>query len=142
MKNVSLKVFGVFLILTLLTAKESLAQIELSGMWSATCIVEKTTESSISFCDFCPISPGTNNTELRFEPFEMDFEKEHFNLNIKNKTTKVDYKINNNLDNLLFTYNNKDYEFKILQVWINGQQSYILKGNDGMLIVLDKKAND
>ena len=142
MKNVSLKVFGLFLILTLLTSKESLAQIELSGSWSATCIVEKTTASSISFCDFCTISPGTNNTEIRFEPFEMDFEKEHFILTINNKSTKVYYKINENLDNLSFTYNEKDYEFKILPVWIKGEQNYILKEVDGMLIFLENKAND
>jgi len=142
MKNVSLNAFGVFLVLTLLTTQESFAQIELSGVWTATCVIEKTNESSISFCDFCPVSSGNDNSELRFEPFEMNFGKDYFDLIIKNKSTKVDCKIEKDLDKLLFTYNSKDYEFKILQVWRNGEQSYILKGIDGMLIVLDKKISD
>jgi hypothetical protein len=138
MKRNLLKVLGLFLMLATFSSQKSVAQIELSGEWTATCVIEKTTESSISFCDFCPVSAENNNTELYFEPFKMVFENDYFELIIKDKSTMVDYKIEENLDNLLFTYNEKDYIFKVLHVFRNNEHSYILKGIDGMLIILDK----
>ncbi len=139
MKSIKLKVFGILIILMLSLTQKSIAQIDLSGHWTATCILEKSNESTISFCEFCQYSINMENTEISFEIFEMVFEKDYFNLINNNGSTKVIYEIKEDIETLEFSYEEKTYEFKILTILKYTGNNYILKDNDGMLILLERK---
>ncbi len=139
MKSITLKVFGILVILLLSLTQKVIAQIDLSGNWAATCILEKSNESTISFCEFCQYSINMDNTEISFEIFEMAFEKDYFKLITNDGSTKVIYEIKDDIETLEFTYKEKTYEFKILTILKYKGDNYILRDSDGMLILLERK---
>jgi hypothetical protein len=139
MRNVSFKIFGIFLIIILFSTQKIIGQVDLSGHWLANCIIEKSDKASIAFCDFCPYSVTENNTSINFKVFEMDFEEDYFNLIIDSVLTKVDYKIEEDIETIEFVFKEKTYRFKILIVFKSSYSNYILKDSDGMLILLEKK---
>lgn len=139
MKNPTSKILAIFLFFSLLSTTVTFGQIDLSGKWTAHCIMEKTDQSSISFCDFCPYFFDADKSMLNFADFGMDFEDEQFTLIIDGDSQKVAYKADEQLQILEFKYKEKSYKFNILTVINSENNNYILKDSEGMLIMLRKK---
>ena len=138
MRKKLLSIFSIVFILTLITIQKSVGQIDLSGNWDANCVFEKTDKASISFCELCPYKMSEDKHVLSFEKFAMVFEKDTICLIINSVPTKVTYKIDNDIDIIEFTFNKKNYKFKILKIE-SKDIKYIMKDNDGSLILLEKK---
>ena len=139
MKNISIKVLCISLILLAYSTQKSFSQIDLSGHWTTHCVIEKTDKNKVSFCDFCKYSISGDSEDISFEIFEMIFDKDNLNIIIDSDSTIVDYKIKKDFNTLEFNYKEENYYFSILYV-VEGTRSYfILKGRDGALMLLKRK---
>lgn len=74
---------------------------------------------------------------MSIENFNLVFEKDYLTVIVDDVSTTIDCKYDEDLELFSFTYNEEDYEFKMLKVV--GESLYIIKDDDGMLILLKRK---
>ena len=139
MKNSIFSILTVLLFVSLLSTQKSFGQLNLIGKWSASCAIETISKATIVFCPLCPSEFSEDKKNLSYKGFEMDISKASLKLLIGNDTTQVNYKFDEVLQTMAFTYKKKDYKFKLLLVMGGSISKYIMKDNDGMLILIEKK---
>jgi len=138
MKNSIIIILTVLLFVLLFSTQESFGQINLNGKWSSTCAIERTSKTSIAYCPLCSSIISKDTKTFSINGFEMDISKATLKLQIGNDTTQVDYKLDEVLETLSFTFKGKDYKFKLLNIAGSSMSKYIMKDNDGMLILIEK----
>ena len=138
MKNRIISILSLALLLTLLTSQKSIGQINLTGKWTASCIIEKMNRQTITYCELCPVVLSEDKSTVKFEQFQMVFNKETLTLIINGVSTKVDCKFNEDFDSISFGFKKLSFTFKLLSA---GKKSdmYILKNEDGTMLLLEKK---
>jgi hypothetical protein len=121
-----------FTLLTTLTVK---AQIDLSGRWTAKCVLEKS-EHGIIACGICPFSYSEDSSAININDFEIIFGEGLVTIIADGKTSKWDFQMIKDDDIIEIYFEAKKEVFKILLL---SSDNYILKDEDGMLIYLGKK---
>src|SRR4051812_41192296 len=113
----------------------SKAQSRIFGAWKASCPLERTSISSMSYCDLCPSLSKDN--AMNVSNFEMNIDKNEMKIVMESETTSIKYKWDKETEALLFSFKNKNYEFKVL--YTEFDQPLILKDKSGNILVLTKK---
>ena len=111
----------------------------LYGKWSANCVMEFKNKVTISFCDICPVIENDENNTLTFEPFSMEFKNDKLILTIEGKVREVNYIYDANKIVIEFKLNGVDYRFNVLSVMGGSDYKYILRNDDGSMILLEKE---
>jgi len=122
----------------LVTPSSSFAQVNLKGKWEVSCAFERLDEASMSFCHICPIE---KKSESSMEIKGLDFIFSNDSLTIMKDDEKKGTTVACNLLNLLqilkFTYEGKDYSFRIL-ITDSDEKIYILKEeSSGNLLLME-----
>ncbi|MEI7660581.1 MAG: hypothetical protein WCK34_00205 [Bacteroidota bacterium] len=138
MKTRLISILGMALLFTMLTAQKSMGQFNLTGKWTARCVIEKMNRETIAYCELCPKMLSEDHKRLMFEKFRMVFEKDNLTLVINGISTKVDYKFNEDFDSISFSFKKLSFTFKLLSV-VGKNDLYILKNEDGAMLLLEKK---
>jgi len=133
-------IVGTIILSSFLFPQSIFGQIELSGKWTGKCIIENIDETSISFCDFCPREMNKESSTITFNQFEIEFKNDYFLLYVDEILKgKSKYLLDESLKTLDFTFNDENYKFKVLTVMSADQNKYILKSEEGGLILLEKE---
>lgn len=141
MNRLLIKVFCLLLLTILLSGHKSIAQIDLSGKWTAYCVIGKPSYNAISFNTFCQYTFSEGGTEIRIETPTLffDSDKDYFELITESNTEKVPYHIDQELHIIDLIYRETSYSFSILTVATYPEFSYILKSDVGGMVYLVRK---
>lgn len=144
MRSYFFKVFLVCLFITTCSIQKSIAQIDLTGHWTAHCVFEMPSKNAFKVHPFCQQNKSGNHSEITYEVPELLFEKgkDYFNLITEENNIKITYVIDEELNTLEFNHRETLYKFNILVVFKHTGNSYILKSEGGGLILLEKKQNN
>lgn len=123
---------GIFLI-----TSDLAAQNVLEGNWNVKCIIEKTSQSSISYNDLCRYEK-IDQSSTGFSDFEMRINDKTIQIEDDGAFTTVVYSFNPSDNKLKFSYKKAEYNYNVLMV--NESESLILKDEGGSLILLEKKS--
>jgi len=112
------------------------AQKELYGTWTVTCPFEYNDKATTVQCSLCP-TEHKSESSIIIKDFEMTVDIDKITLNINDSATKVKYIWDSEIHAIEFTFKQQKYKFKTLY---NGNEpNYILKDDDGILLMLYKK---
>lgn len=123
----------------LVMPSSSFAQVNLKGKWEVSCAFEKLDESSMSFCHICPTEKKSESS-VAIKGLDFIFSNDSLTIITDNekKGTTVACNILNILQILKFTYEGKDYSFRIL-ITDSEEKIYILKEEStGSLLLMEK----
>ena len=115
----------------------SFGQKELYGNWQVTCPFELSDQTGATVCGLCPVIK--RQVGFTVQGFVMTVDKDEIKFNFNNEIKKaVKYKWDDKTKSIEFIYNEKTYQLKTLFAYV-ATERYILKNNDGLLLMLDEK---
>ena len=115
----------------------SFGQKELYGNWQVTCPFELADQTGVTVCSLCPVIK--RQVGYTVQGFDMTVDKDEIKFNFNNEIKKaVKYKWDDTTKTIEFVYNEKTYQFRTLFSYAETER-YILKNNDGLLLILDEK---
>lgn len=137
--NLCLIVFIMLVGSVVLMPNKSFAQFDLKGKWKVSCAFEKLDESSMSFCHICPIEKKSESS-VAIKGLDFIFSNDSLTIitDDEKKGATVACNILNILQILKFTYEGKDYSFRIL-ITDSEEKIYILKEEStGNLLLMER----
>lgn len=111
-------------------------QKQLFGRWVVSCPIEYTSKSSIKLCDICSAQSKTtsgvtiNNVEIEFISKMLKYKSD-------SDSITTNYSWDDELNVIEFKLKEKMYKFKVL--YTSDNKEFVLKDNDGFVILLKKK---
>ncbi len=141
MKRYFIKVLFACLIITTFSIQKSIAQIDLSGSWTAHCVYEKPSKNAIIINVFCRHNVTGNHSEFIYEIPELVFEKgkDYFMIITSVDSIKAPYKIDEESNTLEFIFRETTYKYDILTIIKYTGDSYILRAGSCSLVYLERK---